>query len=172
MTLTYLQRIKAFLEREVCGDYRLKAWHPDDADRFELVAPSVHTGWEPVETGGARLEGKVPGIVVGVSGPIVDDGEKRLIPVCLSLIVCAAGSVLPGKGITPDRTGYYDLLNLGDRVVYAVRNAAEVGEGMVLDEPRIEFEPDNESMGDLWLGLVSFALRAAPGPRAASRDLI
>ena len=48
MTLTYLQRIKAFLEREVCGDYRLKAWHPDDADRFELVAPSVHTGWRCV----------------------------------------------------------------------------------------------------------------------------
>lgn len=172
MTLTYLERIKAFLEREVCADFRLKAWHPDDADRFELVAPSVHIGWEPVEPGGAALEGRVPGIVVGLSGPVEDDGEKRVLPVALALIVCAAGSVLPREGISPDRSGFYDLLNLGDRIVYAVRNAEEIGDGLVLDDLKISFEPDNESLGDVWLGSVTFMLCASPGPRRARRELL
>lgn len=115
----------------------------------------------------------MPGIVVGLSGPVEDDGEKRVLPVALALIVCAAGSVLPREGISPDpEAGFMICLTWATGSFMRCATPEEIGDGLVLDDLKISFEPDNESLGDVWLGSVTFMLCASPGPRRARRELL
>ncbi|MEA5135703.1 MAG: hypothetical protein VB035_06145 [Candidatus Fimivivens sp.] len=172
MITQLLKRHKAFLETEVCQKVRFKRPDSEDALHFELVHPVVSLGWPEVRVGGADVPQRVPGIVIGLSGPVTDDGEQRVLPIELGLIVYSSGTVEQDNALSVDNTGYLDLLNFIDRTVEAVRNAAEVGAGMTLFDPEIKAQPENEQYLDFWMGVVAFTLCSAPGPRAAEKDLI
>ena len=172
MITQLLLRHKEFLETEVCQQVRFKRPDSEDARRFELVHPVVSLGWPEVRVGGADVPQRVPGIVIGLCGPVTDDGEQRIIPIELGLIVYSSGTVEQNSTLTMDNTGFLDLLNFIDRTVAAVRNAAELGEGMTLYDPEIKAQPENEQYLDFWMGVVAFTLCAAPGPRAAEKNLI
>ena len=172
MITQLLQRLQVFFDTEVCQQVRFKRPDSEDAMRFELVHPVVSLGWPEVRVGGADVPKRVPGIVIGLNGPVTDDGEQRILPIELGLIVYSSGTVELDSALTVDNTGFLDLLNFIDRTVAAVRNAAEVGEGMTLYVPEIKAQPENEQYLDFWLGIVAFTLCAAPGPRAAEKDLI
>lgn len=172
MITELLRRHKAFLETEVCQQVRYKRPDSENALHFELVHPVVSLGWPEARVGGADIPQRVPGIVVGLSDPVTDDGDQRILPIELGLIVYASGTVGQDGTLTVDNTGYLDLLNFIDRTVYAVRNAVEAGDGLTLYDPMIKAQPENEQYLDFWMGSVAFTLCAASGPRAAEKELI
>ena len=171
MITQLLLQLKAFLETQVCENVLLKQPDADDAAHFSLVHPVVSLGWPEMRIGGTEVRRRVPGIVIGLGGAVVDDGEQRILPIELGLIVYSSGTIADDGTLAVDSTGYMDLLNFIDRVVYAVRNADAVGEGMTLLPLEIKAQTENEQYLDFWMGSVSFVLCAAPGPRAAERML-
>lgn len=170
MTFLFLERVKAFLESEVCTRISLKRPSAEDAMHFELVPPVVSIGWPEVELGSAAVRQRVPGIAVGIREPVTDDGESRTVPIQLALIVYSTGTLLAPENLEVDGTGYWDLLNLMDRTVRAVINAESIG-GMVLSPKGVQYLPDSEPLQDYWLGVVEFDLEGPPAPRTAEREL-
>ena len=173
MTNVHFAELKELLEREVCAGIKLKRPVREDDVTFELATPVVAIGWPAVEITSPQLRNRVPGIAIGLDGPVTDDGEKQIIPVCLACIVYSPGTLWePEKLNVSEETGYQDLLNLIDRIVRTVRRADPITSRLVLAKPEIQWDAEAEPYGNYWLGSVTFTLSAAPLPGRGETDLL
>lgn len=172
MTNVYFEELKAALEK-VCAGIRLKRPTRGDDTAFVLATPVVTIGWPEVEITAPVLRDRVPGVAIGLAGPVTDDGEKRLLPVRLACIVWSPGTHLGSKGLDVSQgTGLQDLADLIDPIVRAVRLGDPVTPHLTLAKPEIQWWVDGDSYGDYWLGDVTFTLQAAPLPGRGETDLL
>lgn len=175
MTNVYFEELKAALE-DACAEIRLKRPARGDDLAFALATPVVTIGWPEVEITGPVLRDRVPGVAIGLAGPITDDGEERLLPVRLACIVWSPGTHLgpeePERLDPSQSTGLQDLANLLDRIVRTLRRGDPVTPHLILAKPEIQWWLDGDSYGDYWLGDVTCTLRAAPLPGRGETDLL
>ncbi len=173
MTNVHFGELKELLEREVCAGIRLKRPGQGDDVSFELVAPVVTIGWPAVEVTSPQFRDRVPGIAIGLDGPVTDDGEKQIIPVRLACAVYSPGTFWTPEDldVTSD-TGCQDLLNLIDRIVRTIRREDPITSRLVLAKPEIRWNAEAKPNGDYWLGSVTFTLSAAPLPGRGETDLL
>lgn len=173
MTNVHFAELKELLEREVCAEIKLKRPIREDDIAFELAPPVVTIGWPAVELTSPQLRDRVPGIAIGLDGPVTDDGKEQIIPVCLACIVYSPGTLWePEKLDVTKETGYQDLLNLIDRIVRTIRRADPITSRLVLAKPEIQWDAEAEPYGNYWLGSVTFTLSAAPLPGRGETDLL
>lgn len=169
MTVKYLEDIKRFLEENVTPKISLRKILKDDDVSFETTEPMVTVGWPTTVDSTESVADKIPGIVVGLSGPIEFAPDFARIPVELSLIVYCPGT-LGNYGLYFDNTGYLDVCNLSDLIVREIFAADRIGEMYLMDRS-VQCQPDNEQYGDYWHGTVTFTLKATGIPELRYRDL-
>lgn len=171
MIATYMLNLQKFFYENVCPKVSLKRPDRNDASAFELVHPVVCLGWPVSKLSDITAKKYVPGIIIGLREPVSDDGENCRLSIEAILIVYSTGTVNKDKSLTVDDTGFIDLLNFIDTAVRELRNACQIGDGLVLEDASIEAQPLNERYLDFWLGNITFTLTAAAAPRSAWTDL-
>ena len=169
MTYKYLSDIKSFLEENVSPKIQLRGIVSGDDLSFEMVNPKITVGWPTTYDTQADVADKIPGIVVGLSAPIVYTQDSAVIPVELVAIIYCPGTLAEGR-LMYDKTGYWDVCNLMDLIVREVFAADKIG-SMYLFDRNVQCSPDNEQNGDYWRGTVNFTVKAAGVPELRYRDL-
>lgn len=165
MLYTYLEEIKAFLQREVCEGFLLKSPVYDDAEAFVLREPSVHIGWEPPQINSSNMDELVPCIIVGLAEEGYTDGpEGRSLPLELGMILYSPGTVYTDR-VEADNTGYRDICNFSDKICRAFRGTAMVSPHLVFYDQTIKLKIETEKYESFWVGSVSLMLTAASAPR-------
>ena len=86
MTYKYLSDIKSFLEENVSTKIQLRGIVSGDDLSFEMVNPKITVGWPTTYDTPADVADKIPGLVVGLSAPIVYTQDSAVIPVELVAI--------------------------------------------------------------------------------------
>lgn len=168
-TVTILEKVKTFLEHNVCQFVKLQKPNDDNVDNYELVYPSAHIGWIPPKGFlPPELEVVVPCLVVGMD-EADDNGLEGDISLRISAVVYSPGLHKPMEGgeieCTPDFQGYNDLLNLIDRTV------AEIAKHQILNGVPIEY-PIKWGMHQetqpypYWYGWISFSVKKQSYPKA------
>lgn len=172
MIYHYLELVKTLLQEQVATAIRLKKPFPDDVTKFELVSPAVTIGWPPRRLESREARRHIPGIAIGLSEPISDTGDERLLPIDIAVIVFNAGSVMPDGSVQMDDSGFHDLLELMDIVTRCIRQASIIGGCMELADRTIRWSPMNEPIGDYWLGNILFTLSASPIHGADEQEIL
>jgi len=168
-TVEVLERIKEFLQTNVCNRIKLQKPNDKNVDSYELVNPIAHIGWIP-QKGFLpnKLDYTIPCLVVGMD-EANDDGQDCSIPIRISAVVYSPGlHVKKDDGsivYTPDFQGYIDLLNLIDRT------RAEIAKNHILNGVSIEYPIrwgmyQEEQPYPYWYGWIVFSVRIQAYPKA------
>ena len=167
-TVVILEKLQSFLKENVCSHIKLQKPSDDDVDKYELVNPTVHTGWIPPKgILPAELESAIPCLIVGMDDGN-DDGLEGSIGIRISAVVYSPGLHKENGGaieFIPDFQGYNDLLNLLDRTI------AEIAKNQIINGVKVEYPikwgmyQDNQPY-PYWYGWVSFTVKKQSYPKA------
>lgn len=162
--LMVLEAFKTFTEKNIANTIKLKKPYDDDYSKFELVNPSVHTGWIPPNgLLPPDLESHIPCIVIGCDNADTDDKESS-ISIKLSFAVYSPGNhyIVDGEmKYTPDFQGYVDLMNLMERTEQELLRKRFIEKKAVVELPVTLGMYQDPPPYPYWYGFMTFTAKSA-----------
>ncbi len=151
-----LESLKAFLEEHVAKEILLMPAQDNNVHNYALVHPTVHLGYVPP----AKLlpqgtEHVIPCILVGMeSGE--DTGTDASLSIKLTFVIYNPGRY-GENGLSPDFSGYVDLLNLMGLVRQKLLARMSINKTTIIQKP-INWGLYDEPPYPYWYGYMTFSV--------------
>jgi len=165
-TVEIIDRIRDWLNDNVCSQIKLKRPYDDDVTKFELVHPVAYSIFYPAQK--ANNEIGIPSISV-MFDEATDDGKIYTLPIKLVFCVYSPGFHKPEDDFTPDNEGWRDLLNFMDRTKAAIirsRNLNGVSAQLPLTLGLTIPEEQTPELDPYYFGYITFDVNASSYPQS------
>jgi len=171
-TVEVLDKIRDWLNVNVCSQIKLKKPSDDDVERFELVNPVAFSAYYPVRKVRDPRAG-APSIVV-MFDEASDNGQSYTLPIRLVFCIYSPGFHSPAAFI-PDSEGWRDLLNFIDLAKAAIlrsQNLDGISVGLPLTQGLAVPEEQTPGLEPYYFGYITFTAITPSYPRSDFASLI
>ena len=165
-----LNEIKSFLEENVSKQIKLQKASDNDIFAYELVSPSVFTGWLPPNGMLPDNIGDVPCLIVGMDGGS-DDGSINEFKIKISFAVYSPGEHKEQGEYTPNFNGYVDLLNLIDLTKSQLVKEKIINNTLCIGE-EISWDMYQDQPYPYWYGYMTFGISGKAYPKVNIEKLL
>lgn len=164
MSVMELNLLNEFLKSNVANTIKLQKPSDDNIELYEIVNPSVHTGFIPPKGYLPEdMETSIPCLVVGS-----DDGsnepDSTSMDIRISVAVYSPGEhISNGESVAfkPSFKGYIDLMNVIDRTVSVLMKNPIIAQKISLNR-KITWGAYEEQPYPYWYGWIRFSISTAP----------
>jgi len=171
-TVEILDKIRDWLNSNVCNQIKLKKPSDNDVTHFELVNPVAYSVYYPAQKPNEDVG--VPSISV-IFEEGTDDRETYTLSIRLIFCVYSPGFHSPEGEFTPDNEGWRDLLNFMDRTKAAILRSQNLN-GITVKTPLTQAlsfpEEQTPSLDPYYFGYVTFDVDTPSYPRANLSSLL
>lgn len=169
-TVKALNTLKSFLEEQVSPKIKLQKASDDNVLAYELVHPSVHIGWLPLQGYIPEELGSIPCLIVGMENG-ANNSEESDFNIKISFAVWSPGEHTNEGQYTPSFNGYVDLLNLIDLT------KAQLSKQSILDKylkisDEIKWSMYQEQPYPYWYGYMTFSIQGKSYPNVQIEKLL
>lgn len=157
-----LNAIVEFLKSNVAEHLKLKK-PPENNQvegQYELVNPAIYKGWVPPKNYLEEYGYDVPSIIVMLDDGL-DDSQSAEISIRLKIITYDPGETKEDGTVTPNVSGYVDLLNVITRIRIELSQNPIILEKVNINKP-IKWSMDKEQSYPYWSADLSFNVSSAP----------
>jgi hypothetical protein len=166
-TVEILDKLRDWLQENVCQNIKLKVPSDDNIISFELVNPTAYSAYMPFKKAlPLGIKSAIPGVVVTFE-EATDDGENLSLSIRLIHCVYSPG-VHDVEKFTPDNEGWRDLLNFMDKTRAAVLKNRSIT-GITVDLPLTQgfYNPEEQTpdLDPYYFGWITFDVRVPAYPK-------